>query len=117
MLTEKQKQACKMLCIDGMKVQDTAAALGVHRCTIWRWSRKKEFAKEWKRLLREYIREQRKASGYYEQQRAHRARIRQLQRKAEEESRKIRNGYSRAFDRAWKAYTAELFDHDFFRIV
>lgn len=51
MLTEKQKQAVKMV-YDNDPIGEIAAALGVHRTTIWRWQRKREFRKEWHRLDR-----------------------------------------------------------------
>lgn len=44
-------KAARML-YDGRSVQDTAAALGVNRVTIWRWRREKPFKKEWRRLER-----------------------------------------------------------------
>ena len=51
MLTEQQKKAVAML-HDMDRVMDVAAALGVHRTTIWRWSKKREFRKEWQRIER-----------------------------------------------------------------
>ena len=53
MLTEKQKEAVRLLCVEGKGVCETAALLGIHRCTLWRWSCKKDFEKEWNRLLKE----------------------------------------------------------------
>lgn len=51
MLTEKQKMAVNML-YEMTPVKDVAAAAGVHRTTIWRWSKKREFRKEWQRIDR-----------------------------------------------------------------
>ena len=35
---------------EGDRVQDVAAALGVHRTTVWRWECKRGFTREWKRI-------------------------------------------------------------------
>ena len=107
MLTEKQKQAVQMI-FDGMRIQDIAAALGVHRCTIWRWSRKKEFSRESKRLMKEYIREWRKQSGFYERRKEHRRQLRQLEKDMDKAAGTIRNGRTSALDSAWKEYTSCL---------
>lgn len=40
MLTDKQKIAFFLLC-NGEKVKTVAFACAVHRCTIWRWMKKK----------------------------------------------------------------------------
>ena len=53
-LTEQQKEAVRLQCMGLLNVQDTAALLGVHRSTIWRWSLNRQYNKEWKRLLREW---------------------------------------------------------------
>lgn len=112
MLTDQQKQAVKMLCIDGKKVQDTAAALGVHRCTIWRWSRKKEFAREWNRLLKAYIREWREKSGYNQRRKEYRQRLRRLEKKMNAEAERIKNGHTKAFDAAWNKYVSCLMESE-----
>lgn len=57
MLTEQQKQAVTMLAIDCKKTYEVAAALGVHRCTIWRWRKKKGFYKEWNRQIKEWLKQ------------------------------------------------------------
>ena len=112
MLTEKQKQAVQMI-FDGMKIQDIAAALGVHRCTIWRWRRKKEFDREGKRLMREYIREWRKQSGYYERRKEHRRRLRQIEKQLDIVAGSVRNGHTGALDAVWKEYRSCLFESEF----
>ena len=60
-MTEQQKKALDMLW-NGAKVQDTASALGVHRCTIWRWEKQKDFQREWKRRYKAAEAEMRKAA-------------------------------------------------------
>lgn len=108
MLTDQQKQAVQML-FDGMKVQDVAAALGVNRCTVWRWSRKKEFAREWHRVQKAFIRKLRKESGYYERRKEHRRRLRQLEKEMEDAAGRIRNGHTKEFNSAWNKYVSCLF--------
>jgi len=55
MLTDRQKLAIKMRCIDSMKIQDIAKVLGVHRTTVWRWLSTKEAEKEWRKLVKAEI--------------------------------------------------------------
>ena len=50
MMGDRQKQAVRML-FEGERVGDIAAAVGVHRSTLWRWFRRPEM--------------QRYAQGYY----------------------------------------------------
>lgn len=54
-LTEQQKKAVRML-YEGSRIQDIAAALGVHRTTVWRWECKRGFVREWKRIDYNYRR-------------------------------------------------------------
>lgn len=110
MLTDRQKQAAKLLSIDGMSVQDTAEAVGVHRCTIWRWRCKKEFCKECTRLARAYIRQRRKASGYYKKLAAWRAKLRRLEKELDEAAAEVRMGDTAAYDRAYDRYEACLLE-------
>lgn len=63
MLTERQKQAVHLMCVDGLSIQDTATALGVHRTTVYRWSREKGWMKEWEKQRRAAVREWEKRSG------------------------------------------------------
>ena len=111
-LTEKQKEAVRLLCIESMKVQDAAAALGVHRCTIWRWSKERGFSKEWDRQLKAYIRKWREEQGYNRRRAEHRARLRQLEKKMNDEAAKITRGPTRAFNRAWQEYVDCLLESE-----
>lgn len=108
-LTDQQIQAVKLLCVDGLKVQDAAAVLGVHRTTIWRWKQNKAFWKEWDRQLKAYIHEWRVKSGWYEEKAARRARIRQLERQMKREASLIKQRPTKAFDRAYKEWSDSLF--------
>lgn len=47
MLTDKQKIAIILL-RNGEKVQTVAFACGVHRCTIWRWFKKKDIGRRFR---------------------------------------------------------------------
>ena len=58
-LTDQQKEAARLL-FDCHKVGETAAMIGVHRCTIWRWCKRPDFQKEVDRIATEYYRELRK---------------------------------------------------------
>ena len=108
-LTDRQKEAVRLLCIESMKVQDTAAALGVHRTTIWRWSRKRAFRQEWDRQLKAYIREWRRSQGYDEQRRQHKRHMAALERKMNREAARINGHDTRAFDKAYKEWSNALF--------
>ena len=79
MLTEKQKEAVKLLAVDDLKVQEVAARLGVHRCTIWRWKQKKGFYKEWEKHVNAAVRQWRKESGWGQRQQDKRRQLRQLE--------------------------------------
>lgn len=48
-LTENQKKAVAML-YEYDPVNEVAAACGVHRTTIWRWTQLRGFRKEWRRI-------------------------------------------------------------------
>lgn len=111
MLTDKQRQAVQLL-FDGMKVQDAAATLGVNRCTLWRWSRKKEFAREWSRIQKAYIRDLRKRSGWDERRKEHRRRLRQIEKQLNNAAGSVRNGHTRALDALWKEYKSCLFESE-----
>ena len=90
-------------------MQDAAAVLGVHRCTIWRWKQNKAFWKEWDRQLKAYIHEWRIKNGWYEERAARRARIRQLERQMKREAALIKQRPTKAFDRAYKEWSDSLF--------
>lgn len=48
-LTDQQKKAVSMY-YDYDPIQEIAAACGVHRTTIWRWTKLRGFWREWKRI-------------------------------------------------------------------
>ena len=58
-LTEQQKQAAKVL-FDTGSVGDTAAAVGVHRTTIWRWRNTRQFQREYDRVHDKWQRDYRR---------------------------------------------------------
>lgn len=110
-LTDQQREAVRLLCIEDKKVQEAAAILGVHRCTIWRWSRTKAFQKEWDQQRKAFVKQWRHEMGYdYGQERkTWKKELKRLEQKVKIESGKIRNGNTRAFDKAWAEYSHHLF--------
>ena len=108
MLNEKQKEAVRLLCLENMNVQDVAAVLGVHRTTVWRWSKTKAFRREWQKVRNAHIRQWRKDMGFTDPNRAWKQELHRLKRKAEQEAGKIHDGNTRAFDAAWNAYSKHL---------
>ena len=110
-LTDIQKQAVKMRCIDSMKVQDIAATLGVDRTTLWRWSQSKAYRQEWNRLVKAHVKEYRNRMGWNprKEKAAWRDRVRQLESKVHAEAEKMDGSDTRAFDKAWKEYHDCLF--------
>lgn len=104
-LTEQQKKAVAML-YDYERVQDVAAALGVHRTTIWRWEKLRGFRKEWNRidrnLRRKYERWEAKRraaeDAYWDQ------RLREAEEKLQKESAKITKMPGKAWYSAWNEY-------------
>lgn len=58
-LTDKQKQAAQCL-FNGETMTSTAAILGVHRCTIWRWYGRRDFQKEISRVHDKYVKDKRR---------------------------------------------------------
>ncbi len=111
MLTDKQRKAVQML-FDGYAVQDAAAALGVHRCTLWRWSQRKEFAREWSQIQKDYVRDLLKRSGWYERRKDHRRQLRQIEKQLNDAAGRVRNGHTRALDAVWKEYKSCLFESE-----
>lgn len=109
-LTEKQKQAVKLLCVDGLKVQETASRLGVHRCTIWRWSRLKEFNKEWKRLLKEEAKKYRAEFQKKNNRRMWQRKVNRLERAAKEAAANIKGNNTAAFEKAYNDYRSALLE-------
>ena len=113
MLTEQQKKAVSMLW-NGGKVQDVAAALGVHRCTIWRWKKKKAFWKEWDRLHRirhkEMLRRYKQSDEYKQFKRDQynaKRRANRLEKKVKEAADRIKGGNTKEFDRLWEKWKRE----------
>lgn len=109
MLTGLQKKAVKMLYY-GERVQDTASALGVHRCTIWRWECTKDFQKEWRRLDRN---ERRKARRHEEKWRKEQdeywaKKMAECEEKMLKEAEKITGKTSSKFYKAWNEYEKAL---------
>ena len=108
MLTDKQKEAVRLLYLESMNVQDVAARVGVHRTTVWRWSKTKDFKREWQKVRNAHIRQWRKEMGFSKPSRSWSAELHRLEKKAEEEAGKIRDGNTKAFDAAWNAYSKHL---------
>ena len=108
-LTEKQKKAAQML-YDVERVSDIAAALGIHRVTLWRWEQKRAFRKELQRIDRNYRRRiNRKLEKEREAWEARRAEtIRICEEKLQREASKVINKPSKAFDNAWNSYQKAL---------
>jgi len=52
-LTEQQKRAALLL-FEGGRMGDTAAAVGVHRATLWRWYKRPDFQREINRISAEW---------------------------------------------------------------
>ena len=104
-LTEQQKKAVAML-YDYERVKDVAAALGVHRTTVWRWENLRGFRKEWNRidrnLRRKYERREAKRraaeDAYWDQ------RLKEAEQKLQEISSKITKKPGKDFYEAWNEY-------------
>jgi hypothetical protein len=109
LLTENQKKAVAML-FDGAKVQDTAQAVGVHRTTIWRWKKTKDFRREWNRISRNLRRkyERKEARRRAEESALWDTRRRQCEEKVKAEAAKISGRPGPAFYRAWNDYEKAL---------
>ena len=110
MLTDKQKKAVEML-FSGEKVQDTAEALGVHRSTIWRWSKTRDFRREIARLERNkrrrlerlWVKLDAEAESFWNN------RLREAEENLQRESAKIKTRPGRAALKAWNEYEKALF--------
>ena len=59
-LTEQQKQAAKILFETG-RVGETAAQVGIHRVTLWRWWKRRDFQRELDRVHDKWQRDYRRA--------------------------------------------------------
>ena len=114
MLTEKQKQAARMLG-DGKRVTYVANTLRVHRSTIWRWSKNKDFHRECKRVERNVRRRLRRAfkiidaveDAYWAKKQA------ECKKKLYEEAQKMTGKPSKTrekvLEKAWEEYKKALF--------
>ena len=109
-LTDLQKKAVAMY-YDYDPIQDIAKACGVHRTTIWRWSKTRAFWREWKRIdyneRRKWERRDAKRraeeDAYWEEQ------VRIARAKLEEESAKIKGKPGKSWYEAYENLTkAEL---------
>jgi hypothetical protein len=109
-LTETQKKAVAMY-YEWEPIKDIAAACGVHRSTIWRWSQLKAFDREWKRIdynmRRKFERREAKRraaeDAYWDEQ------VRIARAKLEEESAKIKGKPGKSWYEAYENLTkAEL---------
>lgn len=108
-MNDQQKKALDMLWA-GRKVQDTASALGVHRCTIWRWCQRKDFQKEWRRLERNERRKVRRheEKWWREQEEYWAKKIAECEENLQKEAKKINKKPSSRFDKAWDEYEKAL---------
>lgn len=115
MLTEKQKQAVAML-YELTPVKDVAAAMGVHRTTIWRWSKTRDFRKEWQRIDRNERRrlERWRIKRDVEWHRERDRRMAEAEAKLDEKLREIEGktgkSHQKAVNSAWNSYVNALFD-------
>lgn len=106
-LTEQQKQAALIL-FDTGRVGETAARVGVHRATIWRWRNTVQFQREYERVWakwnRDYRRERLKelhSSPEYKKQQAARRRLGALEKRISEAG---NSGNMKAYRQACAAY-------------
>ena len=114
-LTEKQKLALDILW-NGGQVQEAAHAVGVHRCTIWRWECRKDFQSEWRRrshyVRKELMRRMRRSRE--RQKEARRFTLESLEADLHTIGSCVQKNPSahnrKALDRAYKAWTDALFD-------
>jgi IS30 family transposase len=106
-LTDQQKTAVRLFW-EGEQVKDIAAALGVHRTTIWRWEQKRGFSKEWHRIDRNYRRKMNRRRAKEERRKEEKLRIYEenLSKKAGEISQKP----TKAFYQAYNQYEKTLLD-------
>lgn len=108
MLSEKQKTAVRLLCLEEMKVQDVASLLDINRSTLWRWKKTKAFRQEWQKVRNASVRQWRRDMGFTDPCRAWRQELHRLKQTAEQEAAKIHDGNTKAFDAAWGAYSKHL---------
>lgn len=104
-LTDQQKMAVQMV-YDYEPVKDIAAALGVHRTTIWRWQQRREFWHEWHRIDRNNRRrfERREAKRRAQEEEYWAAEEEKCRKKLEEESQKVIKRPGKAWYSAYNNY-------------
>lgn len=104
-LTEQQKKAVAML-YDYERVKDVAAALGVHRTTVWRWENLRGFRKEWNRIDRNLRRkyERREAKRRAAEDAYWSEKLKEAEQKLQEISSKITKKPGKAWYNAWNEY-------------
>lgn len=117
-MNDRQKKALDMLW-NGARVQETASALGVHRCTIWRWGHRKDFQKEWRRRCKAEEALIRRAARKYARRmfKEHEANLRRLEANLSKASANIQqkgvkslnDPALKALDRAYNAWAKEAF--------
>lgn len=116
-LTDQMKQAAQLM-FDGEKTGHIAALMGVHRTTIWRWYKRKDFQREIVRIHDKYVRQKRKEimrqireSPEHKRELAARRRLSTLERKLEDAGnsgnmnayRKAAAAYDKCFNEAYGA--------------
>lgn len=106
-LTDQQKEAARLIFETG-KVGETAAAVGVHRTTLWRWWKRRDFQREIDRVHDKWVRDKRREtmrewhnSPEYRKQQAARRRLSRLEKRLEEAG---NSGDMRAYRQATAAY-------------
>ena len=102
-LTDQQKLAVKYRCIDDLSVQQTASMLGVHRCTIWRWSQLKAFRHEWEKQCNAALRQHRRDT-YAEWN----VMLKQLEKNLDTAVANAKGRDTKALNAAWNAYSKQL---------
>ena len=104
-LTETQKKAVAMY-YDYERVVDIAAACGVHRSTIYRWTQLRNFRKEWQRIDRNWRRkfERREAKRRAEEDAYWEKKQREAEEKLHEIGAKITKKPGKDWYKAWNEY-------------
>lgn len=106
-LTEQQKQAARVL-FDTGRIGDTAAAVGVHRTTLWRWYKRRDFQRELNRVHDKWVSDMRRKyrrewvnSPEHKRELAARRRLKTVEKRLEEAG---NSGDMRAYRQACAAY-------------
>lgn len=102
MLTEQQKKAAQMLC-DGWSIPETAEAVGVHRVTVWRWTKRRDFRRERRRINHNSQRRAKRALARAERERLAKWQpaIEKAEKDLEKAGKSIHKGYTPALNHAW----------------